>query len=124
MIGEIKNARQVPGEGKRRWFRDDDFDLIVWYGTQDIISGFQLCYDKHSREKCLTWRAKDGLRNFYQHDAIDDGETPGHSKMTPILVPDGIFKKERVSKLFERNSGKIDIDIAEFVLKKIREYEV
>ena len=46
MLSEIKNARQVPGEGKRRWFRDDDFDLIIWYDDSDTVFGFQLCYDK------------------------------------------------------------------------------
>ena len=34
MLTEIQNARQIAGEGVRRWFTDDYFDLIVWYGEE------------------------------------------------------------------------------------------
>jgi len=55
MLTEIRNARQVEGEGFRRWFTDDYFDLIVWYGDQNAMIGFQLCYDKQGKERALTW---------------------------------------------------------------------
>jgi hypothetical protein len=78
MLSEIRNARQVEGEGFRRWFTDDYFDLIVWYGNDRRLIGFQLCYDKQERERALTWTLEHG----FQHNRIDSGEVPGHSKMT------------------------------------------
>ena len=42
MLTEIKGTRQIPGEGRRRWFRDDELDLIVWYEENGAIAGFQL----------------------------------------------------------------------------------
>ena len=54
MLTEIEKTRQIPGEGIRRWFRDDELDLIVWYGDDGSIEGFQLCYDKLQHERALT----------------------------------------------------------------------
>lgn len=42
MLREKEYVRQIKGEPRRRWFYDDFFDLIVWYGTDDSIIGFQL----------------------------------------------------------------------------------
>ena len=118
MLAEIQNARQIPNEGTRRWFRDEELDLIVWYDDSSEIAGFQLCYDKHVRERALTWR-KSGS---YQHHAIDPGEVAGHNKMTPILVADGVFDKDRISKLFTDKSVKIEADLSQFVLEKLNHY--
>ena len=59
MLAEIEDARQIAGEGTRRWFRDDNLDLIVWYDDSSEISGFQLCYDKYDRERAITWKRGD-----------------------------------------------------------------
>lgn len=118
MLAEITEARQIPGEGRRRWFRDDDLDLIVWYDESGSISGFQLCYDKLNNERALTWRSG----GSYSHDAIDPGEETGHSKMTPILVADGEFDKTRVKELFFDKSAHIDPDITSVVLDGIDRY--
>ena len=75
MLSEIRNARQVEGEGFRRWFTDDYFDLIVWYGNDRRLIGFQLCYDKQERERALTWTLEHG----FQHNRIDSGELSGES---------------------------------------------
>ena len=42
MLKEYTHVRQIQGESKRRWFSDRYFDLIVWFGEQDEIVGFQL----------------------------------------------------------------------------------
>ncbi len=118
MLAEIKNARQVPGEGLRRWFTDSDFDLIVWLGEGGGVSGFQLCYDKQTRERALTWKRGKG----FLHEGIDDGEAPGRAKMTPILVPDGEFRKETVLDRFRRESREIDSGVRRFVLETLSRY--
>ncbi len=115
MLAEIQNARQVVGEGRRRWFTDEYFDLIVWYGNEPHPIGFQLCYDKSEKERALTWTPEHGFR----HDKVDPGEVPGHAKMTPIIVADGAFDRDHVSRRLRQAGVTLDREIAEFVFGKL-----
>ncbi len=118
MLSEIRNARQVPGEGLRRWFTDDYFDLIVWYDEDGTFFGFQLCYDKQSRERALTWTRDHGFR----HDAVDPGELPGQAKMSPVIVADGEFSAQPVARRFRQESGNMDPQLALLVYDMILSY--
>jgi hypothetical protein len=123
MLTEYENVRQIRGEGHRRWFTDDFFDLIVWYtkpyGDRSHITGFQLCYDRTGYERAFTWTRNHG----YSHEKIDTGESRfGGPKSTPILVADGIFDSASVRKRFRETSRSIDPAIAELVLEKLAEY--
>jgi hypothetical protein len=123
MIHEVHETRQVPGEGFRRWFTDSDFDLIVWYGGRDAsapVEGFQLCYDKQDSERALTWRSGLG----FSHEKVDDGESGRsvQSKMTPILVPDGIFDAAAVARRLGAHTAEMDPKVARFVLRTLSEY--
>jgi hypothetical protein len=120
MLSEIPNARQVVGEGVRRWFTDEFFDLIVWYGDEQSPIGFQLCYDKQARERALTWTRANG----YRHDRVDAGEIPGHAKMTPVIVADGAFNRNAVWRRFKKECVTIDPDISAFVLEKLGSYSL
>ncbi len=80
MLREIRDVRQVPGEGRRRWFTDAYFDLVVWYAEDGTVSGFQLCYDKQGHERAFTWRKDHACTN----EEMDAGEIPGHSRMSPV----------------------------------------
>jgi hypothetical protein len=117
MLVEKKNVRQVPGEGVRRWFTDNYFDLIVWYEQGEVV-GFQLCYDKTGRERALTWRRPAS----YQHNRVDDGEAPLAYKMSPVLVQDGVFDREGVAERFRRASSRIDPRITGLVRKALHAY--
>jgi hypothetical protein len=118
MLHEISDVRQVENDDFRRWFMDEFFDLIVWYDKRNRITGFQLCYDKIRNEHALTWRSGRG----FIHTRIDDGERPGSSKMSPILVADGAFDKMSIAEHFKRESGQIDPEIAAFVFEKVMSY--
>lgn len=119
MFTEIKNVRQIKGEPKRRWFSDEDLELIVWLGRGNSIIGFQLCYEINGKPKALTWQAHDG----FLHSGIDDGESrPGYYKATPILIPDGTFDKESIGRRFAASGGNLPDGIADFVVGKIMEY--
>jgi len=123
MLVEYRNVRQVGGEGFRRWFSDDYFDLIVWYeGTRHGhrgITGFQLCYDRSGYERALTWQ---GGRGF-SHEKVDTGEA-GHLglKSTPILVADGIFDASAIADRFREASRGIDAEIVKLVLDRLAAY--
>ena len=117
MLVEKKDVRQIPGEGERRWFTDNYFDLIVWYEETQVI-GFQLCYDKGGLERALTWHRP----HRFLHTRIDDGESPFAFKMSPVLVQDGVFDPGRVSEKFRRASAGIDPRVAALVLERLSVY--
>jgi len=118
MLKEVQNPRQIPGEGRRRWFSDQFFELIVWHDIGGHITGFQLCYDIYGYERALTWKKDLG----YTHDGIDSGEMDVMDhKMTPILVADGYFDREGIAERFYAESREIDRAIASFIHEKLLE---
>jgi hypothetical protein len=117
MLAELKDVAQIPGQAKRRWFTDEFFDLIVWYGKDDTITGFQLCYDKEDDERAFTWR----MSSSATHHRVDDGESKPTRKATPILLPDGMFDHRTIADRFLIESTNLDTDIASFVYEKIIE---
>ncbi len=120
MLQEVKHVSQIPGEPFRRWFCDDVFDLIVWHDQDHSITGFQLCYHKGVDQRALTWQDDTG----FTHERVDDGERgrPFRAKMTPILVPDGIFERDHVLRLFEKECKEIDPEIVSVVTEVMRQY--
>ncbi|NUN96112.1 MAG: hypothetical protein HUU16_08045 [Candidatus Omnitrophica bacterium] len=111
-------TRQIPGEGRRRWFTDDYFDLIVWFREDGGIHGFQLCYGVGTDEHALTWTESEG----YGHNRMDTGEGSPLKNRTPILVADGEFQGAGVTRRLEESSRGIDAEVRDFVLEKTRAY--
>jgi hypothetical protein len=117
MLKEYRTVRP-PRDAQRRWFADEYFDLIVWFGDDSSIWGFQLCYDRGRSERALTWTATDG----YSHDRIDDGEANPTKNRSPILVPDGTFDAHPILARLSSGSVSIDRPVREFIEDKIRSY--
>lgn len=117
MLREWKGVRQRPEEGPRRWFADEDMDLIVWYRDDGSIRGFQLCYGKQSVQHALTWLSDRG----HSHARVDDGEAgrEGASKQTPMLVEDGSLDAMRLAERFAREAREIDSRVRSFVCEKL-----
>jgi hypothetical protein len=119
MLTEFLNLRQRSDEPRRRWFQSADEDLIVWFGEDDAIVGFQLCYDRSRAERALTWRAGEG----YSHMRVDDGEAIGQTrKSTPVLLPDGAFDPQAMLARFLAISAEVPAEVAQFVRAKIESY--
>lgn len=117
MLEEMRLAR-LDGGPERRWFADEDLDLIVWLDARSIISGFQLCYDRRDRERALTWTRGQG----YFHSRVDDGESGPNKNQSPILIADGTFDAGAVVRQFRLHSKGIPARIRKFVLDKLRGY--
>jgi hypothetical protein len=118
-LAEISAVRQIPGEPRRRWFRTDDLDLIVWCDEAGAPTSFQLCYDKLRSERALTWTPDRG----FLHAAVDDGEDVGLGyKATPILVAGGRFDANRVGDRFAAASAELPREIVEFVGNKLKQH--
>ena len=118
MLREIRDVKQVPGEPRRRWFSDEAFDLIVWFEPEDRIVGFQLCYDKGTEQKALTWLKEAGV----QHSRIDDGDNPGKMKASPVLEANGPFDREGIGRRFVEIRGDVPEEIADRVYDRILPY--
>jgi hypothetical protein len=120
VLTEFVAVRQIPKDGYRRWFTDADFDLYVWYEDEkkESVVGFQLCYNKRSDQKALTWYRDRG----YLHTAIDDGEGSPLKNRTPILVADGYFPRDRVTGQFRRAAVNLEKELFDLVEQRLEEY--
>jgi len=119
MLAEMVNVRQRPEEGYRRWFSDDEFDLIVWYTHDRELLGFQLCYDKRGTERAFTWKT-DGS---FIHSRVDAGDTIlSGMKRTAVLVADGTPQSEIVASTFRAAARDIEPAIAEMVYERLLKY--
>jgi hypothetical protein len=116
MFHEIKNVRQEPGPGRRRWFESDQCDLVVWLEPGDRIAGFQLCYNFGRGEHALTWRDDAG----FAHNAVDSGSASPLKNCTPILVADGQVPWGEVVNCFAARSGSLEPALREFVQAKLQ----
>ncbi|MCG8454256.1 MAG: hypothetical protein MI717_13865 [Spirochaetales bacterium] len=103
MLKELKNVRQIAGERPRRWFVDEDIELILWYGEDRKLSGFQVCYDKKAGTRSVTWK----------RITEENGET--HS----VLLSDGPFNKDRVMALVKRDSENLEEEVRQFILQRL-----
>jgi hypothetical protein len=122
MIREIKDVRQNRGEDRRRWFTDQYWDLYIWSDDRNRITGFQLCYDKTGREHAFNWFNGKG----YSHTKVNfDREVSfrGESKMSSVLIRDGIFDKQAILAKFKTDSINLDQDVVRFVCAMITKYK-
>ena len=117
MLTEMQDVRQVPGEGRRRWFTDDRLDLTVWYDGAEI-AGFQLAYDPGGTPRALTWERGRG----YLHTGVDEGDDPGHVKGSPILVADGALDARRLCDEFWERAQALERPLALFVHGRLLAY--
>ena len=106
---KVSQQRNAPGY--RRWFSDDELDLIVWYSASAEISGFQLCYDLGRRERAFTWRKDGGLI----HTAVDSGDESPLYNRSPILVSDGSPPLEWILAEFKKRSENLEPAIVTLV---------
>ena len=97
---------------------DDYLDLIVWYERSNAIRGFQLCYGKPQQERALTWLKNRG----FAHTQIDSGEDNPEANRTPILLPDGSFPQEQVTREFRQRSQQLPKSLRNFVLTRLRQF--
>jgi hypothetical protein len=113
---KVAQSRGVPG--RRRWFSDDDMDLIVWYSEAGAATGFQLCYDREGRERAFTWDADSGMT----HAGVDGGESTPLRNDTPILVPAGTPPTRRVLERFVESARELEPEIVALVTRKLDEF--
>jgi hypothetical protein len=114
-MSELLPTRQLKGDPPRRWFASPGADLIVWLRDDGSLHGFQFCYDKEYDEHALTWMDACG----YSHMAVDTGSAFGWGSGTPLLVPNGVVRADRVLELFQSEAVLLPPELARFVEEKL-----
>lgn len=117
----MARVRQHDPQLRRRWFRDDYFDLFTWQavdGAAGRWSGFQLCYDRPARERALSWHAGKG----YAHERVDDGEATPTKNRTPVMVADGAMPLTTVLAEFDARAGSLDPALRAFLRERLLDY--
>ena len=61
----------------------------------------------------------DSETDSFRHLRVDSGELNPRSNMTPILLPDGEFKKDEIAELFKKHSARLDGQLVNFVYQKL-----
>jgi hypothetical protein len=117
MLREITAGTRAEGAFERRWYQDDQFDLYVWLDSEGAIAHFQLAYDKPTVEKALDWKLQDGFMHYRVNQY--PAETAG--SLTPLLILDPAFPKQRIIREFNQSTGAIDIGVAAFVSQMLQQ---
>lgn len=116
MLREITASNRTEGPFRRRWYQDDLFDLYVWFDGNGAITHFQLAYDKPMVEKAIDWKDGDG----FMHYRVNQYAAEAVGSMTPLLILDPTFPKQRVLREFNGRASGIDIGVAAFVSRMLR----
>ena len=115
MLVEYKNVRQEPGQGWRRWFEGKGFELVVWYGADRTVKGFQILYRRNLVERALTWREDGG----FAHSRVDNGTGSPLKNLTPILLPNGSVPWPDILREFDENGGSLEPKLRAFVRQRL-----
>ena len=121
MLADIGGVRQQDPQLRRRWFRDDYFDIFTWQKNDEAdgtIVGFQLCYDLPNYERVLSWRVSQG----YSHQRVDGGEVSPFKNMTPILVSDGLMPFTDVLTEFDQRAVTLEPALRAFLRERLLDY--
>ena len=117
MLREIGNISQIPGQPSRRWFNDELLDLFVWQDESGRFMGFQLCFDKDTVERALTYFERDGysLDDVHPEESSLDMGSPVLSHGSELPFP------HLPALLAERGAG-IDSRVLCYVTEKLEAF--
>lgn len=117
MLREIGYIKQTHGQPFRRWFNDELLDLFVWQEEGGRITGFQLCFDKQTHERALTYSEADGyaLDNVHTEESSLDMGSPVLRRGVELPFP------HLLALLAERGAG-IDSRVFRYVMEKLEAY--
>lgn len=117
MLREIGYIKQTPGQLFRRWFNDELLDLFVWQEEGGRITGFQLCFDKDTDERALSYSEAEGysLHNVHTEESSLDMGSPVLRRGAELPFP------HLLALLTERGAG-IDPRVFRYVREKLEAY--
>jgi hypothetical protein len=122
MLSEYKDVRQRDGEGYRRWFTDQYFDVIIWYDREGgSMTGFQVCYDKGKSERAFTWKLEGNVVQSHRY-VVNGPVEIGMNKMTSMLKGDADVIDENILARLRESKGELEADLLKSILAKIENF--
>jgi hypothetical protein len=118
MLLEITDVEQDGTGMRRRWFRDEYFDLFLWQKANGEFGAFQLCYDRAENERSIHWTQDEG----YSHGGIDRPETKPGRAMSAILVMNGLMPVAAVSRKLLLATREMPREIRDFLFEHLGEF--
>ncbi|TVR67412.1 MAG: hypothetical protein EA427_13820 [Spirochaetaceae bacterium] len=119
---ENKTVRQRPEEGFRRWFLNEYFDLIFWYESEDgPLTGFQLCYSRHVKERAFTWQ-RDKQSSHFVSAGSDERGVPWIA--TAVLHGDAGPVPDETLRRLRDEQGELEQDLLERVISAAEAYNL
>ena len=116
---ETQKVRQNPDEPFRRWFADEDLDLIVWYEPDGPVYGFELSFDKINDQRVFRW-FKDKALTLHRVNAGE--EIPfGNASDRLEEIHEKVEMGELLS-LYDAAKAGLPPDLAALVRSKLTEY--
>ncbi len=104
---EYAKTRQDDPNHVKRWFYDEDCDLILWQTPEGEITRFQFCWGKDGpTERVVEWR---GGEQLVQHEVMNpikptDQGSPAFTNTAPIEV-------DQAKRILVQNAGELSIDL-------------
>ncbi len=115
MLREIGNVKAIAGQGARRWFSDEHFDLFVWYDASGRILGFQLCFDKDTQdERALTYTEREG----YSLDQVA-AETSVCDMASPVLLRAADFSRPQLLAQLGERGAVLERPLYDYLMAKL-----
>lgn len=109
-------AVKQDGQGRKRWFRGDTFDIFTWQDGAGHFTSLHLCYDRGGDERVLRWDPAIG----YWHESVDADEAKPGRAMSAILRANGAFPGDVVLRQFREVAPALPDDVAAFIEERIR----
>ncbi len=115
MFTEIRQVRQEPGAGRRRWFEADGLDLVVWFDGAGEVAGFQLCFDMPAETRAATWRPGVG----FAFSRVDSGDADPLRDETPVLEPAAAVPLPELARRFAVHAAGLEPPLRAFVAARL-----
>ena len=117
MLREIRDVKQSHGQFFRRWFNDELLDLFVWYDADGRIKGFQLCFDKDTQERALTYSEESG----YSLERVE-AENSAWDMSSPVLARGAEFPRGRLLDQLRARGAELDRRLFAYLKEKLEAY--
>ena len=105
-------------KSSKQWFQSSYFNLVIFSNTDGQVVHFELCYNRHAKEKVFMWSIKYG----YQLASLEDERDTGAAKMSQLHIYDQDFNKIALLTQFKLESANIDSDLIAQVQNLLESY--
>lgn len=119
MLREIYSTHRINHRKPKRWFRDANMDLFVWFKNQRPVC-FQLSYNKCQLEHSISWHTDTG----FSHSLVKPENR--HAKYRILPTPSSEYKCDfnpiSTARDFLQASNCIEASLADFIFARLIEY--